>query len=136
MTPTGSASSPARASIPVERYETRLAAAQRLAAHREVAALLIGVGADLRYLTGYAAMPLERLTMLVVTSAPGSRPTLIVPRLEAQPARGCPALVGGFVDLQTWDETESAHRLVADDLVIVQRYPNDILIGSSSGPTG
>ena len=29
-------------------------------------ALLIGVGADLRYLTGYEAMPLERLTMLVL----------------------------------------------------------------------
>jgi HPr kinase/phosphorylase len=28
---------------------------------------------------------------------------------------------------------QRGHRLVADDLVIVQRYPNDILIGSSSG---
>ena len=32
-------------------------------------ALLVGVGPDLRYLTGYEAMPLERLTMLVVCPA-------------------------------------------------------------------
>lgn len=114
MTSTGSASSPVRASIPMERYGTRLTAARGLAARGELAALLIGVGADLRYLTGYAAMPLERLTMLVIPAVPGRRATLIVPRLEAQPARGCPAIVGGFVDLRTWDETESAHRLVAD----------------------
>ncbi len=114
MTLTSGSSSPARASIPVERYGTRIAAAQRIAAERGLAALLIGVGPDLRYLTGYAAMPLERLTMLVAPAALGVRATLVVPRLEAQPARGCAALVGGFVDLQTWDETDSAHRVVAD----------------------
>ena len=43
-------------------------------------ALLVGVGPDLRYLTGYEAMPLERLTMLVVI--PGQRPAIVVPRLE------------------------------------------------------
>jgi len=114
MTSGANASSPSRASIPIERYGTRLAAAQRIAAKRGLAALLIGVGPDLRYLTGYAAMPLERLTMLVVPAVPDTRATLIVPRIEAQPARGCPALAGGFVDLRTWDEAESAHRLVAD----------------------
>ena len=34
-------------------------------------ALLIGVGAELRYLTGYLAMPLERLTLLVMPAADG-----------------------------------------------------------------
>ena len=87
MTPTGSASSPARASIPVERYGTRLAAAQRLAARREVAALLIGVGADLRYLTGYAAMPLERLTMLVIPAVPAAgRPSSCRASRRSRPA--------------------------------------------------
>lgn len=104
---------PARAAIPVERYGARIEAAQRNAAQRGFAALLLGVGPDLRYLTGYAAMPTERLTMLVAPGAPGSRATLVVPRLEGLPARGCPAAVAGFIDLRTWEETESAHRLVA-----------------------
>ena len=43
--------------------------------------LLLSVGADLPWLTGYEAMPLERLTMLVLT-ADGDA-TLVVPRLEA-----------------------------------------------------
>ena len=44
-------------------------------------ALLLSVGLDLPWLVGYHAMPLERLTMLVVPqSAPA---TLVIPRLEA-----------------------------------------------------
>ncbi|MCU4184294.1 Xaa-Pro peptidase family protein [Acidiferrimicrobium sp. IK] len=46
-----------------------------------VDALLLSLGADLPWLSGYEAMPLERLTMLVV---PADAPaTLVVPRLEA-----------------------------------------------------
>jgi Xaa-Pro aminopeptidase len=44
-------------------------------------ATLLSVGADLPYFTGYEAMPLERLTMLVVPR--DALPTLVVPRLEA-----------------------------------------------------
>ncbi|CAN5724917.1 Xaa-Pro peptidase family protein [soil metagenome] len=51
-----------------------------------VDALLLGPGADLRYLTGYLALPLERLTLLVVR-ADGDHhlvvPTLERPRAEA-----------------------------------------------------
>ena len=43
--------------------------------------LLLSVGADLPYLTGYEAMPLERLTMLVLPRDGDAR--LVVPRLEA-----------------------------------------------------
>ncbi len=46
-----------------------------------VDALLLSHGADLPWLTGYRAMPLERLTMLVVPN--GGDPTLVVPALEA-----------------------------------------------------
>ena len=53
-------------------------------------ALLIGVGSDLRYLTGYEAMPLERLTMLVVP-ARRATPILVVPRLERGAAEAGPA---------------------------------------------
>ncbi len=44
-------------------------------------ALLLSVGADLPYLTGYEAMPLERLTMLVVPLE--GEPRLVIPKLEA-----------------------------------------------------
>lgn len=68
---------------------------------------LLSVGADLPYLTGYEAMPLERLTMLVV---PGDgEPTLVVPRLEA-PRVDDPS--GAFV-VRAWDETEDPVAIVA-----------------------
>ena len=61
-------------------------------------------------------MPLERLTMLVIPSSGPS--TLVVPRLEVAPARLCPAVDGGFVDVVTWEETDDpvarVGRLVAD----------------------
>ena len=47
----------------------------------DVDVLLLSVGADLPYLTGYEAMPLERLTMLVLPRDGDA--TLVVPRLEA-----------------------------------------------------
>lgn len=75
------------------------------------AALLIGIGSDLRYLTGYAAHPLERLTMLVLPSR--DRPSLVAPRLEAMAAAASPAGAAGLVDVVPWDETDDAHALVA-----------------------
>ena len=47
-----------RPSIPVERYRERLASAASLAQETGLAAILVGVGADMRYLAGYPAMPL------------------------------------------------------------------------------
>jgi Xaa-Pro aminopeptidase len=101
----------ARPTTPITRYADRLAAAQRGVAARGLAALLVGVGPDLRYLAGYPAMALERLTMLVVPAR--GRATLVVPRLEAAPARSCPAAAAGLVDIVTWEESESAHAVVA-----------------------
>src|SRR5215210_2540867 len=46
-----------------------------------VEALLLSLGADLPWLTGYEAMPLERLTMLALPA--DGHATLVVPRLEA-----------------------------------------------------
>jgi Xaa-Pro aminopeptidase len=46
-----------------------------------VDALLLSLGADLPWLTGYEAMPLERLTMLVLPV--DDEATLVVPELEA-----------------------------------------------------
>jgi len=99
-----------RPTISEERYAARLAAAATSAGAHGTGALLIGVGADLRYLTGYVALPLERLTMLVVPAS--GRPTLVVPRLEALPARGSAAVAAGLVDLVTWTEIEDPIALV------------------------
>jgi Xaa-Pro aminopeptidase len=73
----------------------------------DVDVLLLSTGADLPYLTGYEAMPLERLTMLVLP-ADGDA-VLVIPTLEA------PRVVEheGF-DLRAWDETDDPIAIVAD----------------------
>ena len=102
--------------IPAERYGARLAAARVEAQAAGLDVLCIGVGADLRYLTGYEALPLERLTMLLVPAADGVPLTLIAPRLEATPARTCAAAAAGAVEVVTWEETEDPMALVASRL--------------------
>ena len=72
-----------------------------------VDALLLSLGADLPWLTGYEAMPLERLTMLVLP-ADGDA-TLVVPRLEAPRVDHDPALFG----LRPWGESEDPVAIVA-----------------------
>jgi Xaa-Pro aminopeptidase len=101
----------ARRGIPAARYVERLSRAARLVGERGAAAMLVGVGPDLRYLTGYAAMPLERLTMLVLVA--DGAPRLVVPRLEAAAARRSPAFEAGGVEMLTWEETDDPHALVA-----------------------
>ena len=99
--------------IPAERFGERLAGARAAAADAGLDVLLVGVGADLRYLAGYGALPLERLTLLIVPAAAGAPLTLIAPRLEATPARSCPAAATGAVTVATWEETEDPMALVA-----------------------
>lgn len=103
-----------RPTIPPERYAARLEAAAAAAGERGIDAMLVGVGSDLRYLTGYAALPLERLTLLVVPAS--GRPTLVAPRLEATPAMASPAGAAGLVDVVPWEETEDPFRLVSSRL--------------------
>jgi Xaa-Pro aminopeptidase len=69
--------------------------------------LLLSVGADLPYLTGYEAMPLERLTMLVLPREGDA--TLVVPRLEAPRVVERPDVFG----LHPWDETDDPIAIVA-----------------------
>jgi Xaa-Pro aminopeptidase len=112
-----------RPSIPVERYRDRLTAAQTLAGEAGLAALLVGVGADMRYLAGYPAMPLERLTMLVIPASGGA--SLVAPRLEATPARSCPPAAAGDLPVVTWEEGEDAHALVTGMVRGGQGRPGD-----------
>src|SRR5690349_1151872 len=107
--------------IPASRYGERVASARREAASAGLDALLVGVGADLRYLTGYEAMPLERLTMLVLPSMGAAPATLIAPRLEVTPARSCAAARSGAVEIATWEETEDPMALVASRLAAATR---------------
>jgi Xaa-Pro aminopeptidase len=93
------------------RYAQRLERARELARERNVAALLVGFGADLRYLTGHVVLPLERLTMLVVPA--NAPPTLVAPRLEAMAARATPAAQEGLFEVRPWDETDDAAAIVA-----------------------
>jgi Xaa-Pro aminopeptidase len=81
-------------------YGARLDALRRLMDARSVGALLASVGADLPYLTGYEAMPLERLTMLIVTA--DRLPVLLVPELEAPRVVPRPEVF----ELLVWGETE------------------------------
>lgn len=91
----------------------RLARARKEAELRGIDALLIGPGADLRYLTGYDATPLERLTCLALPAA--GDPVLVVPRLEQPAAVASPAGALG-IDIVAYDETDDAHRVVAGRL--------------------
>lgn len=72
-----------------------------------VHALLLSLGADLPWLTGYEAMPLERLTMLVLPV--DGEATLVVPRLEAPRVDEAPDLF----TVRPWEETEDAVAVVA-----------------------
>jgi len=92
-------------------HAARLDRAAALACAHGLDGLMVGVGSDLRYLTGYAALPLERLTMLVV--ACGRRPALIVPRLEVAAAR---AGLRAEVPIESWDEVDDPHALALAQL--------------------
>jgi Xaa-Pro aminopeptidase len=76
-------------------------------------ALLLTPGPDLRYVTGYEAKQLERLTCLVIPAADPA--FLVVPRLELAAAQASPAS-GLGLELIPWEETEDPYALIADRL--------------------
>jgi len=82
-----------------------------------VDALLLSLGADLPWLTGYEAMPLERLTMLVLPA--DGEATLVVPRLEAARVEERPEAF----TLRPWGETDDPIGIVAGLLGPAGRAP-------------
>jgi Xaa-Pro aminopeptidase len=92
----------------------RLARAQAGLRSNGAAALVLGLGADLRYLTGYSAHALERPTILVLPAS--GTATLIAPRLEAMAAAASPAAASDLIDVAGWDETDDPYRLVESHL--------------------
>jgi Xaa-Pro aminopeptidase len=103
---------------PAPDFGDRLARAQARIGANGAGALLIGIGADLRYLTGYATHALERLTMLVLPADGASM--LVAPRLEAMAAAASPAGIQGLAEVMAWEETDDPYRLVAERLMGVQ----------------
>ncbi len=73
-----------------------------------VDAALVSVGPDLPWLIGYAAMPLERLTMLVVPAE--GTPTLVIPGFEV------PRVIEheGLFSIDGWSETDDPIQRVID----------------------
>ena len=78
-------------------------------------ALLVSPGADLRYLTGYEALPLERLTCLVLPAS--GDPLMGVPALEKPAAEASPL---GRLNLEIlpWNETDDPYALIASRLPV------------------
>ena len=76
-------------------------------AEHDVDTMLLSVGHDLPYLTGYTAMPLERLTMLVVPR--DGEATMVIPALEAPRVVERP----GVFKLSPWTETDDPTAVVA-----------------------
>lgn len=88
---------------------SRLQRAESAMAAAGVDALLVGAGADLRYLTGYHALPLERLTLLIARA--DGRHSLLVPQLEEP--RAAAALRSDAIDLVVFGETDDPFALAA-----------------------
>jgi Xaa-Pro aminopeptidase len=89
-------------------YLERLDRVRKVMADQGVDVLLLSVGRDLPYLTGYEAMPLERLTMLVVPR--DGEATMVIPRLEAPRVVEQP----GVFTLRPWEETDNPTALAAE----------------------
>lgn len=98
-------------------FAGRLERLKDLMEARGVDVVLLSVGADLPYFTGYEAMASERLTVLVVTL--DTEPVLVVPELEA------PRVPSGPLQLVAWGEIDDPVRLATSQL----RSPARVAIG-------
>jgi len=89
----------------------RVHAARAVADELGVDVLVVTPGSDLRYLAGYHAHAMERLTALAVPRR--GEPFLVVPRLEAPMVDASPA---GALDLEliAWDETDDPFARLAE----------------------
>jgi Xaa-Pro aminopeptidase len=77
-----------------DRFAERRRRALEASEAAGLAGILVSPGPDLAYLMAYAPLPLERLTLLVLSTS--SDPTLVVPTLErplAERAAGAPGLI-------------------------------------------
>ena len=74
--------------------------------------IFLSGGADLAYLTGYAAMPLERITAFVARADDENLPALLVPALECARVDDRPDVFA----MTGWDDTTDPIDLIAERL--------------------
>jgi Xaa-Pro aminopeptidase len=87
------------------RFSERRRRASAAVAEAGLDGLLVTPGPDLRYLTGYDALPLERLTLLRI--APEADPVLLVPRLERAAAEAAPGV--DSLEVATWSDGDDPY---------------------------
>ena len=102
----------------ISEYQSRLDNATDRCREIEIDALLVTPGPDLRYLVGYHAHALERLTCLVLSANGPHR--LSLPTLERETALASP-VSDLDIELITWDETEDPYQLTASVLPNAKR---------------
>jgi Xaa-Pro aminopeptidase len=108
----------------------RVHAAREIAAEAGIDLLVLTPGSDLRYLVGYNAHPLERLTALAVPAR--GEAFLVVPRLEAPMVGASPAGALGL-DVLAWDETDDPFALLAGAATArLGRAPQRVGVGARS----
>jgi Xaa-Pro aminopeptidase len=90
-----------------EVFRSRLQRVREQMQRTNTDVLLLSVGLDLPWLTGYHAMPLERLTMLVVPRE--GEASLVIPRLEAPRVTEQP----GVFTMVPWNETDDPVAITA-----------------------
>lgn len=105
-------------------FGARMARVREAMVDGGIDAVLLSSGADLPWLTGYEAMPLERLTMLVLPAEGDA--TLVVPRLEVPRVVPRPDLFS----IAGWEETEDPIALVAALLPGVGSGSGSVAIGN------
>lgn len=93
-----------------DEYAGRMARAADAMAARSIDCLALSAGSDLTYLCGYEAMPLERITLLVIGSY--GPPTLLVPELEAPRVD----TLDGLFEVRPWADGENMIKVVASAL--------------------
>ena len=98
-------------------YPGRVRRLQVSMADRGVDAVLLSVGADLPYFTGYEATQTERLTVLIVRQE--GEPVLFVPELEV------PRIKPGDFEVRTWGETDDPVSLASG----VGGSPSKVAVG-------
>ena len=103
-------------------FAERMARARGEMAAAGVGALLLSLGRDLPYLTGYEPLATERLTMIVVTT--GGEATLVVPLLEAPKVVPHPDVFS----IRPWGETEDPVTIVSD----LAGSPDSVAIGDQT----
>ncbi|MGI8983664.1 MAG: M24 family metallopeptidase [Acidimicrobiales bacterium] len=101
-------------------FASRMQAVRDRMERLDVDTVLLSQGADLPWLTGYVAMPLERLTMLILPLQGDA--VLVVPRLEAARVEVHP----GLFTLRAWDETQDPVEIVTG---VVGRSRRNLAIG-------